>query len=263
MEGTREDIDFLHNGRLLIIMEKLKKSGRVNVLDLAQELVVSTATIRRDLSELEKQGMIRRTHGGAVLENVSTTFEYQYRDKLTFHMEEKQRIALQAVREIQDGDSIFLDSGTTTYQIALRLAEKKNLTIITYDMSIAVALNSHPSAQVIVTGGVVRSGYNVLLGSITEKFIQNMMVDEVFLSADGVDPAFGISNANYMEAGEKSLLMEAGKRKILVADRSKFGKVTVSKITDLNRLDLIITDRDLSVSVAEAIRQKGVEVKCV
>lgn len=261
MKESNEQNDM--NSRLVVIMEQVNKYGRMNVLDMAEKLDVSTATIRRDLNELEQRGMIRRIHGGAVLASVSTTFEYQYHDKVALRMEEKKRIAIFAAEEVQDGDAIFLDSGTTTYQIASLLGSKKNLTVITYDMSIASILNNHTSAQIIVTGGIVRPYYNVLLGSITEAFIQNMMVDKVFISADAIHQNFGISNANYIESGVKSLLVKAGKKVILVADRTKFGKVAVSKFCDLEDIDLLITDKEVSQDMVTAIQEKGISIKCV
>ena len=112
-----------NNHRLVMIMEKLNKYGRVDVQEIAQELDVSTATIRRYFNELEKQGRLRRVHGGAVLSNVSRSFEYLYHAKVALRMDEKKRIAIQAAEEIQDGDAIFLDSGTTTYQIARCVAD--------------------------------------------------------------------------------------------------------------------------------------------
>ncbi len=251
------------SSRLVVIMEQINKYGRMNVWETAERLDVSTATIRRDLNELEQRGMIKRIHGGAVLSSVSTTFEYQYHDKVALRMEEKRRIADKAVEEIQDGDAIFLDSGTTTYQIALLLGNKKNLTVLTYDMSIAAVLNNHPSAQVIVTGGVLRPYYNVLLGSITESFIRNMMVDKVFLSADAIHQTYGISNANFIESGVKSLLVKAGKKIILVADRTKFGKLAVSKFCDLEEIDLLITDREVPPDMLAVMQGKGIRIKCV
>ena len=240
-----------NNHRLVMIMEKLNKYGRVDVQEIAQELDVSTATIRRYFNELEKQGRLRRVHGGAVLSNVSTTFEYLYHAKVALRMDEKKRIAIQAAEE------------TTTYQIAMCLSDKKELTVITYDMSIATVLNNHPSIQVILTGGMVRQGYNVLVGSITENFIRNMMVDKVFLSADAIHTDFGISNANYVESGIKALLVKAGKKVILVADHTKFDKIAVSKFCSLSEIDMCITDNEISRSMAESIRGSGVEIKCV
>ena len=198
-----------------------------------------------------------------MLSNVSTTFEYLYHAKVALRMDEKKRIAIQAANEIQDGDAIFFDSGTTTCQIAMCLSGKKQLTVITYDMSIATVLNNHPSIQVILTGGIVRQGYNVLVGSITENFIRNMMVDKVFLSADAIHTSFGISNANYVESGIKALLVNAGKKIILVADHSKFDKIAVSKFCNLSDIDMLITDNQISHSMAESIRENGIEIKCV
>jgi DeoR/GlpR family transcriptional regulator of sugar metabolism len=249
--------------RLTKTLEFIKKYGTLQVKDMAISQNVSEATIRRDLNELENMGLVKRIHGGAVLANISTTFEYMYHDKVAMRSEEKKRIAMQALAEIHDGDAIFLDSGTTTYQIALLLEQKKNLTIITYDMSIAAALKMHPTSQVIVTGGVVRPGYNVLTGSIPENFIRNMRVDIVMLSADAIDDSFGISNANYLEAGIKSLLVKAAKMVIVVSDRTKFGKVAVAKVCDIKDIDLIITDKELPQDMVNMIIRSGVNIKCV
>lgn len=249
--------------RLTQTLELIKKSGSLQVNNVASLQGVSEATIRRDLNKLEDLGLIKRIHGGAVLANLSTTFEYMYHDKVGMRTEEKKRIALQALKEIHDGDSVMLDSGTTTYQLALLLEGKRNLTIITYDMSIASTLKLHPSSQVIVTGGMVRAGYNVLIGTITENFIRNTRVDEVILSADAIDDSFGISNANYLEAGIKSLLVQAAKRVIVVADRTKFGKVAVAKVCDIKDVDLIITDKDLPQEMVNMIIRSGVNINCV
>lgn len=249
--------------RLAKTLEYVKQNGSLQVKDMAILQGVSEATIRRDLNELEDLGLIKRIHGGAILSNISTTFEYMYQDKVGLHAEEKKRIAEQALTEIHDGDAIFLDSGTTTYQLALLLENKKNLTIITYDMLIATSLKIHPSSQVIVSGGVLRGGYNVLIGTLTENFIRNMRVDVVMLSADAIDDQFGISNANYLEAGIKSLLVNAAKRVIVLADRTKFGKVAVAKVCDIKDVDMIITDKDLPQDLINMIIRSGVSIKYV
>lgn len=249
--------------RLTRTLEHLKKNGSLQVKDMAAIQGVSGATVRRDLNELEEMGLIKRIHGGAVLLNISTSFEHMYREKIVMHTEEKRRIAIQALNEIHDGDSIFLDSGTTTYQLALLLEEKKNLTIITYDMLIASSLKIHHTSQIIVTGGIVRPGFHVLLGTITENFIRDMRVDVVILSADAIDDRFGISNANYSESGIKALLVKAAKRVIVVADRTKFGKVAVAKVCNIKDIDLMITDNDLPQDMLNMIIRSGVNIRCV
>jgi DeoR/GlpR family transcriptional regulator of sugar metabolism len=130
-------------------------------------------------------------------------------------------------------------------------------------MSIASSLKISNASQVIVTGGVVREGYNILIGTITENFIRDMRVDIAFLSADAIDDRFGISNANYLEAGIKSLLVKAAKRLILITDRTKFGKVAVTKVCDIKDVDLIITDKDLPQEMVNMIIRSGVSIKCV
>jgi DeoR/GlpR family transcriptional regulator of sugar metabolism len=249
--------------RLTKTLEYIKKYGNLQVKEMAVRQGVSEATIRRDLNELEQMGLIKRIHGGAILASISTTFEYMYHDKVAMQTDAKKRIAAEALTEIHDGDAIFLDSGTTTYQLSLLLEQKRNLTIITYDMSIASTLKHHQTSQVIVTGGVVRAGYNVLIGFIAENFIRDMRVDVVLLGADAIDDSFGISNANYSEAGIKSLLVKAAKRVIVLADRTKFGKVAVAKVCDIKDVDLIITDNDLPQDMVNMIIRSGVNIKCV
>jgi DeoR/GlpR family transcriptional regulator of sugar metabolism len=249
--------------RLTKTLEHIKRNGNLQVKDMAALQGVSDATIRRDLDKLEELGFVKRIHGGAVVSNISTTFEHMYHDKSVMLTEEKRRIAAQALQEIHDGDAIFLDSGTTTYQLGLLLDHKKNLTIITNDMLIASCLKIHHTSQVIVTGGIVRPGFHVLLGTLTENFIRDMRVDVVMLSADAIDDVFGISNANYTEAGIKSLLVKAAKRVIVVADRTKFGKVAVAKVCNIKEIDLIITDKDLPQDLVNMIIRSGVNIKCV
>lgn len=249
--------------RLAKTLEHIKNNGSLQVKDVAAMQGVSEATIRRDLSRLEDMGLIKRIHGGAVASNISTTFEHMYHDKSVMRTEEKKRIATEVIQEIHDGDAIFLDSGTTTYQLGLLLDQKKNLTIITNDMLIASDIKMHHTSQIIVTGGIVRPGFHVLLGTITENFIRDMRVDVAILSADAIDDVFGISNANYTEAGIKSLLVKAAKRVIVAADRTKFGKVAVAKVCNIKEIDLIITDKNLPQDMINMIIRSGVNIKCV
>lgn len=249
--------------RLRSILEYIERKGSAQVRELARMQSVSEATVRRDLIELERSGSVQRTHGGAVIVSRGTSYERIYQEKVGLHAEEKNRIGQAAYNYVNDGDTLFLDSGTTVYRLAQRLAGKKNLTVITYDLSIAGTIELHPSSYMIVTGGIRRADYNVLVGSATENFIRRLRVDKVFLSADAVDPVFGVSNANFVEAEIKSLLVKAGKEIILLADQSKFGGTALTKVCELSKIQRIITGSGLQQSIAKRITELGVQLETV
>lgn len=231
--------------RMKLVYNYVKERGSAQIKELAQIYNVSEATIRRDLDDLERQGLLERTHGGAILLSYGTSFERAYIEKAQLQLAEKRKIGERAAKFVKDGDTVFLDSGTTSYQLALNLAGKKNITVITYDLFIATNIEFDESCTLIVTGGIKRGKYNVLVGNVVENFIRNLKVDKVFLTADAVDLDFGVSNANFMEAGIKSSLVRAGHIVYLVADSTKFGKSALVKVCEISDLDVIITNEDL------------------
>lgn len=260
--SNRGELEQSFPSRIKYIMDILQRFGSIRVNDAAEDLGVSAATIRRDLQALEDKGLLRRVYGGALLTGTSTTFEYPYNDKVGLQADEKIRIARAAAMEVADGESVFLDSGTTAFQLAQCLRKKRNLTIATVDLSIA-SLVYDPTTQLILTGGIVRQGYNVLVGSTAENFIRDMRVDKAFLTADAVDLDFGISNTNYLEAGVKSQVAHAGRKVILIADHSKFGMMALTKLCDLKDVQMVITDQGLSRNTVVEMQNMGIVVKCV
>lgn len=224
---------------------------------------VSEATIRRDLELLASEGKLRRTHGGAESILTHTSFEQLYRDKCAMNVEEKRRIAKAAAEMVENGDSIILDSGTTTIEIARHLVSHTKLTIITNDLHIASSVVFHPSTQVIVAGGMKRDDVNVLVGNITETFFRSIRVDKTFLAADAVDLDFGISNTTFVEQNIKRLMMEAAKKIILVADHSKFGNTALAQVCPLHEVDHIMTDSGLPVSIREEMERRGLPATVV
>lgn len=249
--------------RVKRITAYIEEKGSAQVKELAEYQQVSEATIRRDLIDLENQGSIKRTHGGAVIVTHSTSFERVYQEKMGMQAAEKKRIGLAALSCINDGDTIFVDTGTTTYQLARRLEEKKGLTVITNDLCIASTIVLNASSELIVTGGIRRDNYNVLVGSITENFVRRLRLDKVFLSADAVDREFGVSNANFIEAEVKSLIVQAGKEVILLADKTKFGKTALARVCDISEIDRIITDTGLTPMMTGWIEEHGVALMVV
>lgn len=228
------------------ILEYIEQKKGANTKELVEIFGVSLATIRRDLDELHNQGAVRRTHGGAVCNRIHKAYERLHSEKMSVHTEEKRRIGEAASSMIKEGETILLDSGTTTYPITLGLADVRNITVITNDLYIAYNIVLHRSSRIIMTAGVRTDGYYTLVGSHAEDFINDINVDKVFLSADAVDERAGVTNSSFFDVGIKQAMLKAGDEKILVADSSKFDKVSFIRVYGIEEIDTIITDDGFS-----------------
>lgn len=225
------------------ILQYIRVHGSGQIKSLADWLDVSQATVRRDLDEMSQAGLIERTHGGAVSNRNGSSFEQRYEEKLTLMEQEKRRIAQGAMNYVRPGDTIFLDSGTTIYYFGSKLCDIPNLTIFTYDIMVAYSIDIHPTSNIIVTGGMRRQGYNnVLIGNMVVEFLRNLRIDNVFLGADAIDVEFGVSNSNIYEAEIKSQAVASGNKVFLLADHSKFNKVALAKVCNLEKINTLITD---------------------
>ncbi len=245
------------------MMEYIELHTSAQIHELAQEFHVSEATVRRDLDELDQQGVLRRTHGGAIKMDRSTSYEHMYAEKIGLMTEEKQRIAASAARMVHNGDTVMIDSGTTAFFIAQALSRHENLTLITNDLYIAYQTPIHPSSTLIVTGGTRRQGRQELVGTLTENFVRDTHVDIAFVGADGIDFSAGITNANFAEVGVKRLMIASAHRSVIVADHSKFGRVALARICDLQEGGLILTDSGLDEEMLNRLRKLGVEMELV
>ena len=257
MDGNRS-----LNARQQKLLEYINENGSAQIRDFSGTHGVSEATIRRDFDELTRLGLIERVHGGAVRIN-GTSFERAHSEKMNLMMSEKLRIAEYAASIVENGDSIFLDSGTTTYFIARELSRHKDLTIITNNLDIAQSVYFDPSVSLIVTGGLRRDQYSVLIGSITEQVIQSFCVDKAFIGCDAIDPKNGLYNTNFQEVSVKLCITHCGKKTILVTDSSKFHTKALAKVCDLDEIDMIITDSGLKVSVFQAVKKRVPNTVCV
>ncbi|WP_039766677.1 DeoR/GlpR family DNA-binding transcription regulator [Caldicellulosiruptor sp. F32] len=223
------------------IAQMIKEGKSVKVNELAKLFGVSESTIRRDLNELESLGIVKRTHGGAV-NNFATTFELSFAEKEDRFAKEKEYIGKLAAKYIEDGDTIILDSGTTTQYIARNITAK-NVIVITNSVNIANELSNREDIEVIVTGGVIRSKTKALVGDITQSTLKQFRCDKAFIAANGVSIEFGVTTPTHLEAAVKRTMIENAKEVFLVADSSKFGQVTFALICPVDRLNYIITDK--------------------
>ena len=224
----------------------MNENRYVQVSDLAEELDVTTVTIRRDLDEMEEDGLCIRKRGGAIRVNPGVSMEMPYNIKQHEMVEAKERIAQQALEFIEDGDTIILDAGSTTYALALLLLTKVQITVVTNDLKIAVKLAENPRINLVCTGGTARTSVYSLQGSLTISFINDIKVDKTFLGADAIHADGVISNVNIEEVAIKKAMIKAADQTILLADSSKFSKSGFYKVCDLEDIDILISDKGIS-----------------
>ncbi|MBE3598315.1 MAG: DeoR/GlpR transcriptional regulator [Limnochordaceae bacterium] len=264
-DGTQrgDNVQLLPAERLQRIRELLGRQGSVRVAALSRELGVSEVTIRSDLSQLEQEGFARRTHGGAVLAR-GTRYERPFAEQEARFREEKRRIGQAAARLVEDGDTIILDVGTTTTEVARHLpAGLTDVVVITSSLNIALELEKYPYVTVLVTGGTLRSLQHSLVNPYGTLLLSQVNADKLFLGCNGVSAAKGITNANLQEAEIKRAMIAAAKQVIVVADHSKIGSVAVAHVAPLSAVDRVVTDQAADPREVEHIRQAGVEVDLV
>lgn len=241
------------------IVDYVLKHGRASVQELGRMFQVSESTIRRDLKELEDARHLRRTHGGAVpLQNANV--EPEYGEKLEQFRSEKEAIAKEAMKLVEEGDTIVLDAGTTTHQLAKLLPALGRLTVVTNSMMAAHELQGKPGIEVLLVGGFIRPETLALVGPVAERTLRSVKVDKAFIATNGLDPAEGITTPNYMEAVTKRCMIEAAKQVILLADHSKFGKVSFAKVADISEIDECIIDDGIDESAVKQLEKAGIMV---
>jgi DeoR/GlpR family transcriptional regulator of sugar metabolism len=241
------------------IVEIVESKSRVTVKELAEEFNLNSMTIRRDFFELEKKGLLQRVHGGAICAR-GRSYEPPFIKRSTDNLEAKQKIGRKAAEYIHDGDSIALDVGTTTIEIAENLKGKTNLTILTPSIRIAQILADNPNIRIICTGGILRPNEHSLIGDLAIATINNFYVDLLFLGMGGIDFAAGLTEYNLDDAQIKKALIKNAKEVILVADSSKFKKVAFTFISPIKVINRIITDSKIDNEVARRIKEVDIEL---
>jgi DeoR family transcriptional regulator, aga operon transcriptional repressor len=244
------------------IRELLREQGRVTVEALAARFGISQVTIRADLSILESAGALTRTHGGALsLPDADQSLDV----KQLQHRTEKQRIAVAAADLIRDGETIILDSGTTTAELARRIRTLglKSINVITNALNIAALLIDVPSVRLIMPGGILRRESNSLSGPMAETALAALRANRLYLGADGVDPQIGVMTPHLAEAELNAKMIGISQQVVVVADSSKFARSNISLIARVEQLHMLITDRAAPQDAVEQLRQGGVEVRLV
>lgn len=223
---------------------------------------VHEATIRRDLTLLEKEGKLQRTHGGVVIED-KVHSEPPFKERESKQFDEKIRMGKYAGKFINDGDNIILDSGTSTVHIVDAIFEKKNITVITNDINIAEKLRFSPQIKVIVTGGNLFPESYMLNGFLTDQALGELYVDTVFLASPAFHPELGLSHFDEDLISAKKSMIEAAKKVIVVADHTKIGKVSLFKVTEINKVHALITTNQLDKQQKKSLEELNMDVYIV
>jgi DeoR family fructose operon transcriptional repressor len=241
------------------IMTQLRATARVDVADIAAELGVTNETIRKDIIELERQGLLRRVHGGAVpVGNLS--FEPAVSARVSF-TEEKGRIAKAALAHLPVYGAVLIDAGSTTAKLAELLPTDRNLTVYTNTIPIAQALINHPHLTVHTLGGRVRPVTLAEVGDWAERSLAEINVDVAFLGTNAISVDRGLTTPDAEEAAIKRIMPRCARKRILLADHSKVDQVSLCKHADLADIDLLITDTDLPKAELRALRAAGLKVE--
>jgi Transcriptional regulators of sugar metabolism len=248
--------------RRAVISNILNQAGRCRVIDLARELAVSEVTVRQDLDIMEKQGLLSRTHGGAIL-IAKSGFERSFQLEETAFRDEKARIGRAAAELVSDGETIILDVGTTVTEVARNLRMRKGLTVVTNALNIAMLLEDFPEITVLVSGGTLRAKQHSLVNPFGRFILERIRVDSAFIGVNGIEAQYGATNANIAEAEMKALFIKAARRRILVADSGKIGNVALAKVAALQEIDLLITDDAADPDEIARLQEKGLAVKLV
>jgi DeoR family transcriptional regulator of aga operon len=256
------ELSMLSEERRRETLELLRNEGRVLVRDLAKRFRTSLITIRKDLESLHHQGLLERTHGGALPIRTGALQDQTLHEKERLHKQEKLRIAAAAVKMIRPGQVIILDSGTTTTAIARGCRQIRNLTIITNATNIAAELEGS-NVEVILTGGTLRKNSFSLVGPLAEESMHKLSADMLFLAVDGFDVGYGLTTPNQLEARVNRAMSEAARRTIVVCDASKFGRRSLSLIMPVSAVHETITDKDIPRHDLKALREAEVEVTLV
>lgn len=244
------------------ILDAARSRGRVEVTALAEQLNVTAETIRRDLTALERRGLLKRMHGGAIPAD-AVALEPALEERIGHRAAEKQRIALRAIEEFPDGGSVLLDAGTTTLAIAHALPDDLSLTVVANSPMICAILASKPGITLLQLGGRVRELTGAAVGRWTTDALAELTIDVGFIGANGFDAARGLTTPDESEAATKRAMVEACRSTVLVADSSKAAHAHLHRFAAIDEVDLIITDAGIDESVAESLRAAGPKVAAV
>lgn len=237
----------------------VQASGRVRVTELSERTGVSEMTVRRDLEEMEAQGLLVRVHGGAV-STVSRSFEPGFAARSQRNVAAKERIGAATADLIRDAETLILDAGTTTLQVAKALKPDVRVRVMALSLHIAAALADQPNVTLMIPGAVVRPHERSFIGGMTVRTFEQLTFDTVVLTSGGVDIDAGVTEYEVDDAETKRAALRSARRTIIAADGSKLGAVAFVTLCPIADVDVVVTDSDASPAAVAALRAAGVEV---
>mgnify|MGYP005854227869 CR=1 FL=1 len=250
-----------HFKRKDTLLKLLQEYEEIRVSEISDFFKVSKNTIRRDLEKLEKEGLIQKIHGGAILNVHSYGYDIPYKKRENSFKPEKEEIGKLGADLVENGDSIILDIGTTTSQIAKYLAKsKKRITVITNAINIINVLGGIPEIELICSGGTYKEAVKGCSGFYAEEFFSRIHVDKLFLSCGGIDFEKGIMNPNSYEINVKRNMIRATKEVILVAHHEKIGKPSFAFLSPLDIVSVLITDKGIPLDIVSEFEKRGIRV---
>ena len=239
------------------VLDLVSQRGFVALNDLAQTIDVSESTLRRDLDYWHKQGLLRRTHGGAMFVGDAATLP-ALEDRSASQLDEKRAVARVAAERIQDGDTILLDGGTTTFEVA-RLLVGRPLQIVTNSLPIANLFASSRETDLVILGGYVYPKTGVALGPLTVRMMEDVHVHRLIMSVGGITNK-GLFNSNLLLVETERQMMRCADEVVVVADHTKIGRQALAYLCDLAAIDTLIVDGDLSAPQRELLARSGARV---
>ena len=241
------------------ILEGLRHQGKVTVEELRRRFKVSPPTIRTDLTRLEEQGLLRRTHGGAIAIG-NTLYEPPFAERAVLRHEEKRAIALAAISLVHEDETILLDAGTTCYEIATLLREFKRLTVITNSLAIAQTLTENDGIAVVLIGGNLQPRRRATLGPLAAQFLDPIHCDRAFIGMSGVHPTAGFSVIDFDAAQLKNKMITQSRQSVAVADSSKIGQIAFASVAPLAAVNLLITDSGILAEDRLVLEELGLRL---
>lgn len=246
--------------RRRLMLERVRAEGHADAAALSRDLGVDGSTVRRDLARLERAGLIRRTRGGALPNDPSQVIDIPYEMRRVERQSAKRAIAHAAADLVKDGDTVILDTGSTTHQIAVELRHRRNLTIITNDLLIGLVVARQPANHLHLTGGFLLPSHYTLAGPQAVAAFAGLHANWLFIGAEGIHPDAGITNINVVEIPTKHAMIAAAEAVVFVADSSKFGRRAFAELCKLSEASILITDDELAPQERAAY---GPRLRCV
>lgn len=243
------------NDRQSKILEMLALGELTSVKAMSQELSVSSVTIRQDLAYLEKEGLVKRVHGGALLGESD-----DIRSRLGVNYEKKILVARKAASLVRDGETIFIESGSVNALLARELVKRSSLTVLTTNLFIARQLRKGNHVQVIIVGGIYQHESESVVGQLAKQFIGQVNFGKAFLGIDGFSPEAGFTCKDMMRAEVAAQIIERCRESYVLTDSSKFGRSELQTICRIDQIDWLVTDEGIPEASREILVQSGVRL---